>query len=864
MKTSEIRKRFLDFFKSRSHTVVKSDSLVPTGDPSLLFTGAGMNQFKDYFLGVKKDMKRAVSSQKCLRTGDLDRVGETPYHHSFFEMLGNFSFGDYFKKEAIEWAWEFLTKELKIASDQLFVSVHTSDDEAFDIWTKHIGLKPEMIAKMGDESNFWPANAPKDGPNGPCGPCSEIYFDQGDRYKSAKNVPWYEDESGRFAEIWNLVFTQFNRQSDGSLKPLAAKNIDTGSGLERVACVLQGKKTNYEIDLFEPLLRTMKKEFKDSVANKDLYAILDHGRAVTFSVNDGVFPSNEGRGYVIRKLIRRSVWKAQNANLHGTFLYKIVPAVVEAMSDQYPEIGQNAKSISDVIRQEEEHFLNTLDKGVATLEKTIKEIKNQKGKVLRGENVFLLYDTYGFPDELTRIIAQKAGLEIDQTGFDRLMNEQRQRAKEKSKIAAEIFSIDRAQKEISHLSKTKFVGYDTLVSDAEVLWFKEGEQIVVVLDQSPFYPEGGGQVGDRGTISGPDFEMIVSDTQKKDQVTLHLGKLTRGTLKEKATVKAVVDPKLRHATKRNHTATHLLHAALRKLLGNHVRQVGSLVNPEKFRFDFTHPRPLSREEIAQLEEMVNAEILENKKVEANQLSYAEATKGGALAFFGDKYGETVRVIDVPDFSKELCGGTHCTRTGDIGAFTIVSESAIASGTRRIEAMTGLGAIQYLQTIRKQIKNVSDALRTTPEQLSEKIQKLQNSVKEFEKKSKNIQSDQKSIDLDALVKSASQINGVQLISGVFQETNLETLRFISDNFKKKSLKSSVVSLFGIEGEKVSIVVALSDDLKKSALDAGVIVKEISKICDGSGGGRKDLAQGGGKNPKMVKQAIEQIAQMIKKS
>lgn len=863
MKTNEIRKRFLDFFAKRGHAVVKSDSLIPAGDPTLLFTGAGMNQFKDYFLGIRKDLKRAASSQKCLRAGDLDSVGQTPYHHTFFEMLGNFSFGDYFKREAIEWGWEFLTKELKISPERLRISVHTKDDEAFKIWKDTIKIPEKWIDKRGDDSNFWPANAPKDGPNGPCGPCSEIYYDQGENYPGAsKNTKWADDSSGRYAEIWNLVFTQFDRQSDGSLKPLAAKNIDTGAGLERLACMVQGKKVNYEIDLFEPMLKTMQQIFKGKIGPegiKTLYTFVDHGRAAAFAITDGIFPSNEGRGYVIRKLIRRSVWRASAAGLHQPFLYKIVPAVIDAMGDQYPEIAQSQKNVTQMMEQEEKRFLETIESGGEVLSKMIAKVKTAKAKQIAGADVFLLYDTYGFPDELTKLIAVKEGLTIDQKGFDKLMNEQKERAKSKSKIADSIFVVDSGKQELASLPQSQFLGYEKLESAAKVVWTKStngGE--VMVLDQTPFYPEGGGQVGDKGTISGDGFEFDVIDTQKKEKVILHLGKITKGKLKIGQVVKANVNTDLRNATKRNHTATHLLQAALKRILGDHVRQLGSLVNPEKLRFDFSHPKALTAEEIKKIEQEINRVILENALVQSKVQSYQDATKGGALAFFGEKYEEKVRVIDVPGFSKELCGGTHCERTGDIGIFVVTSESSVASGTRRIEAKTGLGGLAYLQSLQKTINDVSLAMKSSPDRLVEDVQKIQQNLK---KAGQQKSSSAGLPTASELIQKSKPAGSVSVIAQNIQNAQLDDLRNIGDQLRQTA-KQSVIALFSSQDDKVSLIVGLSKDLAQSKLDASQIAKRIAQTLDGSAGGRKDLAQGGGKNPAAIQQAIDELPGILK--
>ncbi len=865
MKTSEIRKRFLDFFAKRGHTVVKSDSLIPAGDPTLLFTGAGMNQFKDYFLSVKKDLKRATSSQKCLRAGDLDSVGQTPYHHTFFEMLGNFSFGDYFKREAIEWAWELLTKEFKLPPERLRISVHKKDDEAFKIWREVVKVPENWIDKRDDDSNFWPANAPADGPNGPCGPCSEIYYDQGENYPSAgKNAKWADDSSGRYAEIWNLVFTQFDRQDGGGLKPLAAKNIDTGAGLERLACMIQGKKVNYEIDLFEPMLKTMQQIFKGKIGAdsiKTLYTFVDHGRAAVFSITDGIFPSNEGRGYVIRKLIRRSVWRGSAAGVHQPFLHKIVPAVIEAMGDQYPEIAQSQKNVTQVIEQEEKRFLETIESGGESLTKTISTVKNAKLKQIPGEEVFKLYDTYGFPDELTKLIATKEGLSIDQKGFDKLMNEQRERAKSKSKIADSIFVVDSSKQEIAALPATQFVGYEKLESDAKVLWSKVADTgEVLALDRTPFYPEGGGQVGDKGKIAGDGFEFDVINTQKKEKIILHIGKTVRGKIKIGQTVKASVNAELRHATKRNHTATHLLQAALKRVLGDHVRQLGSLVNPEKLRFDFSHPKALTQDEIKKVEVEVNQVILQNSVVQHKTESYQDATKGGALAFFGEKYEDEVRVIDVPGFSKELCGGTHCARTGDIGLFVITNESSVASGTRRIEAKTGLGALNYLQSLQKTILDAAQAIKSSPDRLVEDVQKIQQNLKKA--------GQQKSVSVSLpsasdLIQKSKPAGSVSLIAQNIQNAQLDDLRNIGDALRQ-SAKQSVIALFSSQDDKVSLIVGLSKDLAQSKLDASQIAKKIAETLDGSAGGRKDLAQGGGKNPAAIQKAIDELPAILKEA
>ena len=594
--THDLRKAYLEFFKSKGHTAVASDSLVPQNDPSLLFTGAGMNQFKEYFLGVKKDLKRATTSQKCLRTGDLDEVGRTPFHHSFFEMLGNFSFGDYFKKEAITWAWEFLTQVLSIPKERLRITVHEKDTEAFEIWHKVIGLPKEAIFLCGDKSNFWPANAPADGPNGPCGPCSEIYFDQN---PSIAGTPI--DDSGKFAEIWNLVFTQYDRQDGGKLVPLANKNIDTGMGLERLACVLQGKASNFEIDIFLPIheaiLKVLGLEFS-KVSPKQLYTISDHLRAAVFSIADGVVPSNEGRGYVIRKLIRRAIWQAHQLmpgqKLTKPFLFQAVASVVQVMGQAYPELREAEENIRMVLSQEEERFLRTLEDGLRILRTQLTNYKKQGLKTVPAETVFELYDTFGFPEELTRGIASTEGFTIDHSGVEKLMEDQRARSKDGSKISAEIFASSGLDKIPSNLPGTTFLGYETLQAKAKILWHQaQGKQATVLLSQTPFYAESGGQTGDQGILEASGLKLKVIDTKKLDKYFLHHVELLEGTITDGIEITASVDRVLREGIMRNHTATHLLHAALRTTLGNSVRQLGSLVTPDRLRFDFSFGRAVT-------------------------------------------------------------------------------------------------------------------------------------------------------------------------------------------------------------------------------------------------------------------------------
>lgn len=865
MKSSEIRRLFLDFFKAKDHTIVKSDSLIPQKDPTLLFTGAGMNQFKEYFLGLKTDLKRAASVQKCLRTGDLDVVGKTPYHHSFFEMLGNFSFGDYFKEEAIAWAWEFLTSVMKLPREKLYVSVHEKDEEAFQIWSRKIGIPPKLIARLGDASNFWPQDAPRLGPNGPCGPCSEIFYDQGKHYPDAQTSGfWANDESGRFAEIWNLVFTQFERREDGSLIPLQAKNIDTGMGFERLVCVMQEKQSNFETDLFQPLIRHLetKAHCHDSPQNRrSLYAICDHIRGAVVAISDGAHPSNEGRGYVIRKLIRRAVWQGRSLRLEKPFLFAMVPQVTESLGTIYPELVQAEKSVEKIIESEEKRFLETLENGLLVLSKAIENTKKRGENILPGEEVFQLYDTYGFPDELTRLVAAREGIQINRKEFERLLDEQRARAKSASKIENSIFTSGGQDLELSGLGETKFLGYETLTAEAEILWsqIEKDGQGRLILDRTPFYPEGGGQVGDQGMIRGEGFEFAVSDTQKKECVILHLGKLIKGTIKTGERAQAKVNGEKRHATKRNHTATHLLQAALREILGTHVRQVGSLVNPEKLRFDFTHNQPLRSEEIRKIETWVNQAVLDNLEVSARVSRYEEATKSGTLAFFGEKYGDQVRTIEVVGKSKELCGGTHCVRTGDIGAFIITGESSIGSGVRRIEAVTGLGAVAYAKEATQINNRLRDLFKTDPAEALRRIEKMQKRLKELEKTG-TAGSEKGSISIDSLVENRRGIGGIYLIAEKIENQNLQALRAAADQIRSKT-SQTIVALFSEHELKAQVVIAITKDLERSNVDAREIARSISPFIEGQAGGRKDWAQGGGKNPAGIAEAIRKLPNVI---
>jgi len=855
VKTFEIRKKFLSFFEARGHRVVSSDRLIPSGDPTLLFTGAGMNQFKDYFLGIKTDMKRAASVQKCLRTGDLENVGRTPYHHSFFEMLGNFSFGDYFKKEAIEWAWEFLTKELGISPKRLRVSVYKEDDEAHSIWEKKIGIRPDEIYRFDDKMNFWPAGVITEGPNGPCGPCSEIYFDQGEDVGCGRPDCGVDCDCGRFAEIWNLVFTQFDRKSDGTLIPLKAKNIDTGMGLERLACVMQGKRFNYDIDLFDPIRNAIKKRIPhwEEKMRSDLYTVADHIRAVSFSIGDGAYPSNEGRGYVVRKLIRRALWRSKKLGMTLPVLSELVSSVVEAMGDFYTELKEEAGFITNVIKNEEERFLRTLDRGLSL----IANIKQFTSK-----DVFTLYDTYGFPVELTQSIAEERGIPIEMEKFEQLMEEQRERAKQATKMSDSIFVADEFKTELlkRKIKPTVFRGYHKFELDCEVLALvdeqgkfrdrlEEGQSGLLVVNDTVFYAEGGGQVGDRGEYSlasGKGLGDII-DTFKREEIFFHRIKITEGSLKVGDKVHLRVNEELRRKTMYNHTATHLLHAALRKVLGEHVRQLGSVVEPRRLRFDFSHFQALTPEEIKKVENLVNEEIRKGTEVSAVEKPIKEAKEEGAIAFFGDKYGDRVRVITVGQFSKEFCGGTHVSNTKEIGQMEIVSESSIGSGTRRIEAVSSTGVEEY---------------HREKKLLKEQEEKRESATRaEQELKAARANEQLTAVDQERLVKSAQPINGMRLLVEYFDGLDKKGLGSLVDLLRPK-LDRGVIVAFSEDGGKLSMVAALTENLKESKVSANELMKSLTPLVGGQGGGRKDFAQGGGSIPANRKEFMKNAFEIIK--
>jgi len=874
LSSNEIRKSFLNFFENKGHKVVKSASIIPETDPTLLFVNAGMVPFKNVFLGLEeRPYKRAVSCQKVFRVSgkhnDLDNVGYTPRHHTFFEMLGNFSFGDYFKKEAIEYAWEYLTKVLQIPPEKLHVSVFKEDEEAYNIWKEHIGLPEERIHKLGAEDNFWSM-----GDTGPCGPCSEIYYDRGEEFG---NPEFGSDEDNRYLEIWNLVFMQYNKDKNGRLTPLPKPNIDTGMGLERIASVLQGVNSNYETDLFLPIIQWVSKltgkeynpESPKDINTVAMRVIADHLRAITFLISDGVFPSNEGRGYVLRRILRRALRYGKELGIDKPFLYKGVDVVVDIMKDQYPELIGNKEFIKGLVKAEEEKFIKTLNRGMALLKEIIQKAKKEGRKHITGEEVFMLYDTYGFPVDLIEDIARDNDFGIDIAQYYKLLEEQKERARKNWKSQAkEIKEIYLHLK--NRLPETQFVGYDQLeVEDAQILavvkgdeavsCVEEGEEAEVILNKTPFYPEKGGQVGDTGIIEKDGALFEVKDTQSPvEGLIVHKGRVIHGKLCVDDKVKAKVDEKRRQDIKRHHTATHLLHAVLREVLGEHVKQAGSLVHPDYLRFDFTHFESISDEELKKIEELVNEEIMRNQPVSCEQMPYEEAVKSGAVAIFDEKYGDKVRVISA-GISKELCGGTHVSRTGDIGYFKILSESAVSSGTRRIEAVAGRKAVSEGIKEHYLLKQLSRILTSSKDELIDKVTSLQEKVKQMEKEIERIKT-KSVVDKITEILKITEKDGYKVGYANIEGLKPNELRDLADVARAKLGKSVVmIATTDKEKGKVNFVVAVSKELTDK-IKAGNIVKEVAPVIGGKGGGRPDLAQGGGTDINKLKEAFKKFEEV----
>ncbi|MFM0287529.1 alanine--tRNA ligase [Paraburkholderia megapolitana] len=856
MKAAEIREKFLKFFESKGHTIVRSSSLVPGNDPTLLFTNSGMVQFKDVFLGAEsRPYARATTSQRSVRAGgkhnDLENVGYTARHHTFFEMLGNFSFGDYFKRDAIHYAWELLTGVYQLPKDKLWVTVYHEDDEAHDIWAKEVGVPVERIIRIGDNKgaryasdNFWQM-----ADVGPCGPCSEIFYDHGpDVWGGPPGSP--EEDGDRYIEIWNLVFMQFSRDAQGNMTPLPKQCVDTGMGLERIAAVLQHVHSNYEIDLFQALIKAAGRETGVAdLTNNSLKVIADHIRACSFLIVDGVIPGNEGRGYVLRRIVRRAIRHGYKLGRKGAFFHRLVPDLVAQMGGAYPELKEAEQRVTDVLRQEEERFFETIEHGMSILEGALAELDAKGGKTLDGELAFKLHDTYGFPLDLTADVCRERGISVDEPAFDDAMARQRDQAR-----AAGKFKM--AQGLQYSGAKTTFHGYEEIVFDdakvialyvdgASVNEVAKGQQAVVVLDHTPFYAESGGQVGDQGVLSNASVRFAVADTLKvQADVVGHHGTLEQGTLKLGDVVKAEIDAIRRARTERNHSATHLMHKALREVLGTHVQQKGSLVDADKTRFDFAHNAPMTDEQIRQVESIVNAEVLANAPGIVRVMPFDEAVKGGAMALFGEKYGDEVRVLDL-GFSRELCGGTHVSRSGDIGFFKIVAEGGVAAGIRRVEAITGDNAVRYVQELDARIGEAAAALKAQPSELTQRIVQVQEQVKSLEKELGALKSKLASNQGDELVGQAVDVAGVHVLAATLDGADVKTLRETVDKLKDK-LKSAAIVLASVEGGKVSLIAGVTPEASKK-VKAGELVNFVAQQVGGKGGGRPDMAQAGGTDP-----------------
>jgi len=854
MTSAEVRSVFLDFFRQRGHTVAASSSLIPGDDPTLLFTNAGMVQFKDVFLGrEQKPYTRAATSQRCVRAGgkhnDLENVGYTARHHTFFEMLGNFSFGDYFKKEAIAYAWEFLTQAMGIPAQKLWVTVYAEDQEAEDIWLHQVGIDPKRFSRIATKDNFWSM-----GDVGPCGPCTEIFYDHGEHI--AGGPPGSPDEDGdRYIEIWNLVFMQYDRTADGTLTPLPKPSVDTGMGLERLAAVMQGVHSNYEIDLFQQLLKAAAQLANlDNLDNSSLRVIADHIRSCAFLVADGVMPSNEGRGYVLRRIIRRAIRHGYRLGIHDIFFYQLVAPLVEAMGDAYPELKTTQEQVERVLKKEEERFAETLGQGMKILDACVAKLD---GEVIPGDTVFQLYDTYGFPVDLTADFAREHGLSVDYDGFDQEMAAQRDRARSASHFGAD---YDQA---IKLNSETEFTGYERLDDAVQIIaLFKQGQPVnsletgddgVVVLDKTPFYAESGGQVGDCGELKAGAAVFAVNDTQKQGgSLFLHKGKVATGEFSVGQLCSAKVSEAPRRATERNHSATHLLHAALRQILGEHVAQKGSLVSPERLRLDFSHYEPVTPEQITALEQRVNAQIRANHKVNAEVMAKDAAVKAGAMALFGEKYGDEVRVLTMGGCSTELCGGTHVDRTGDIGCFKIVSETGVAAGVRRIEAVTGAGCLAWLAEREQVLNTIAGLLKSAPDKAAEKVAQLLAKSRDLEKQLERLNAKLASSQGGELAGQAVEVAGAKVLAVKLQGIEAKALRDMLDQLKNK-LGSCAVVLSVVEGEKVSLIAGVSKDLT-SRVKAGDLVNFVAQQVGGKGGGRPDMAMAGGDDPGKLTAAL----------
>ena len=863
MKSAEIRDAFLNYFASKGHSKVSSSSLVPGNDPTLLFTNAGMVQFKDVFLGAeKRDYCRAVSSQRCVRAGgkhnDLENVGYTARHHTFFEMLGNFSFGDYFKHDAIKFAWEFLTEELKLPKERLWVTVHISDDEAADIWVNEIGVDPARLSRL-DEDNFWQM-----GDTGPCGPSTEIFWDHGEDIPGGP--PGSEnDDLDRYIEIWNLVFMQYERDSSGEMTPLPKPSIDTGMGLERVAAVMQGVHNNYDIDLFKHLIAAAIEitQCKD-VKNASLKVLADHIRSCAFLIADGVQPSNEGRGYVLRRIIRRALRHGHKLGAKGVFFHNLVAPLAEVMGEAYPELVEKGELIAKAIKAEEEQFARTLDKGMGVLDSALKDLQ---GDTLPGELIFTLYDTYGFPTDLTNDIARERGYSLDLEGYEACMDQQRARARSASQ-----FDIDYTDS-IRLDGSTDFSGYSSLVQEGTVLGlYAEGEQIetasegmnvAVVLDKTCFYAESGGQVGDTGYLTTSTAKIEILDCKKSGEHSLHIGRVLSGSINNGDLVSAQVDKNLRQSIALNHSATHLAHEALRQVLGDQVSQKGSLVDSEKLRFDFSHNQAVTAEQIRQVEQMVNREIMRNTEVSTELMSMDQAKEQGAMALFGEKYGDQVRVLSMGgDFSVELCGGTHVERTGDIGLIKIISESSVASGVRRIEAVTGKAALAYCEQTQDTVEKVAEIAKVAKAKVTDKVRQVMEENRRLQKEIDQLKQKLANSSGSDIMSSAQQVKGITVLSTIVDGADAKSLKSVADQVRSK-IEKGVFFLVAKEGDKASLVAGVTKNLT-SDIKAGDLMKHVSSQLDGKGGGRPDMAMGAASDLTNLAQALESVALWVEDS
>lgn len=872
MKGREIRKKFLEYFQRHNHQIVKSSSLIPKNDPTLLFTNAGMNQFKDVFLGIeKRDYKRAVSSQKCVRAGgkhnDLENVGYTARHHTFFEMLGNFSFGDYFKKSAIFYGWDFLTREMGLPKDKLWVTIYKDDDEAFNLWQEVAGISPDRIVRLGEKDNFWAM-----GDEGPCGPCSEILIDQGEEVGCKQPDCKVGCDCDRYLELWNLVFMQYNRKKDGTLEPLPNPSIDTGMGLERISAIMQGVKSNFETDLLFPYIKMVSEmvgvPYGKNPKNDVHYRVIaDHIRAITFLISDGVIPSNEGRGYVLRRIIRRAVRHSKMLGFSKPVLFEVAPLVVEVMKDEYIELVDSIELVRKVLLNEEERFLETLDGGLKILFENIEILQKQKNNVLPGDIAFKLYDTYGFPLDLTQDVLREHNMVVDIQGFEENMEKQRETARKSWKGEEE--AINELYKRLGQEVKVNFVGYETLktegklvkiIKNGELVKSLEKEEVAdLIFDKTPFYGESGGQVGDKGTIESDKFSIEVLDTKKIGDLIIHKGKVRVGKISEGDSATLIVEERLRENTASHHTATHLLQSALQKVLGSHIKQAGSLVEPERFRFDFTHFAPLKPEEINEIEYLVNKWIRENRKVVIQNLPYETAIKTGAMAIFGEKYGDIVRVVEVDGVSKEFCGGTHQIETGRIGFFKILSEESVASGVRRIEGVAGESAFRWVQDIYNKLNSLSIILKTPVKDIEDKIQKMIKREREIEKELENYKNKLASIQAKESLNVKENKEGIKIIASQISVADINQMRSILDTIKDKE-KSAIIFLISEIEEKANCLMYVPEELTDK-YDASTMLKNILSQFGGRGGGKKSLAQGAVPDSKNITDIIKKFYDVV---